>query len=167
MEAAFPPLVERWLTLAAGKDGPLGRLLLEGEIAAMRHNLLKAGTSQPERLLIDRICLCYLQVQAAERRYLARMEDGLSFKEAEFYGKRMERAQKQYLNAIKALEQVRKLQRPQVTQLNMATNQINVAQAVEGDAVPLPGGATIVEAIPQEHAALLTNRAQAWEEGID
>jgi hypothetical protein len=81
-----------------------------------------------ERLLADRIGLCWGHLALAERDYLRRLnEGGLSLPMAEFFDRHRDRAHRRYLQAVKALAQVRKLLGASVTQVNIAENQVNVA----------------------------------------
>lgn len=86
---------------------------------------LGAESSTPlERLLIERIAVCWLHLQYAELIYVQNMGD-LSLHQAEFQQRRIDRAQKRFLAAIKALAVVRRLQLPLV-QVNIAEKQMNV-----------------------------------------
>ena len=79
------------------------------------------------RLLVDQIVVCWLQVNQAERTCVGFYKDGGSMVEAEFHQRRLDRAQRCYLMAIKTLAQVRRLLAPTV-QVNIAEKQLNVAQ---------------------------------------
>ena len=78
-----------------------------------------------ERLLVDRIVLCWLHLHYAEALYAQNMLQ-LSLMQHEFYQRRLSMAQRRYLSAITALAQVRRLQVPNV-QVNIAEQQLNVA----------------------------------------
>ncbi len=78
-----------------------------------------------ELLLIDRIALCWLSLHYYEI-LEAQTTGGTSVAWAEFHERRLERAQKRYQSAIKALAQVRKLQLPNV-QVNIGEKQVNIA----------------------------------------
>jgi hypothetical protein len=82
-----------------------------------------------ERLLVERVVACWLQVQDADIRY-AQAKD-LSVKWYEYYQRRMNHSHKRYLSAFKTLALVRKMAVP-VLQVNIAKKQINVAGAVIG-----------------------------------
>ena len=63
-----------------------------------------------ERLLADRIGLCWGHLALAESDYLRRLnEGGLSLPMADFLDRHRDRAHRRYLQAVKALAQVRKL----------------------------------------------------------
>lgn len=83
---------------------------------------LKARLAGPEAtpiesLLVDRIALCWLHVHIAEGVYTQNPNDGTQ--------RRFDRAQRMYLQAIKALATVRRLQIPAM-QVNIGDKQINV-----------------------------------------
>jgi hypothetical protein len=83
-----------------------------------------AGPTPVERLLVDRIVTCWLHLHHLELRYAE--QDNMSLSLATYYGRSLDRAQKRYLSAIKALAQVRRLALP-ILQLNIAKRQVNVA----------------------------------------
>jgi hypothetical protein len=83
-----------------------------------------------ERLLADRIGLCWGHLALAESDYLRRLnEGGLSLPMADFFDRdrHRDRAHRRYLQAVKALAQVRKLLGAAVTQINITENRLNVA----------------------------------------
>jgi hypothetical protein len=88
-----------------------------------------AGPSPPplERLLVERVVACWLQVQEADIRYSQTKDP--SVKWAEYLQRRMTHAHKRYLSAIKTLALIRKLAVP-VLQVNIAKKQVNVAGPV-------------------------------------
>jgi hypothetical protein len=111
------------LKAAAGEN-----LLLE-EAVKRKMELLRTELAGPsptpiERLLVERIVACWLQVQDADTRYA--QAKGLTWQGGIYYQQRMDRAHRRYLSAIKSLAVVRKLAIP-VLQVNIARKQINVA----------------------------------------
>lgn len=90
-------------------------------VAGLRRDLSLDGDSPLERLLIDRLVLCYLHLHVAE----ALPTDGMDAGMTEAHQKRIDRAQRRYLAAVKSLTQVRRLLVPSV-QVNVAEKQINV-----------------------------------------
>jgi hypothetical protein len=130
------------IAAAAGSD------LLFKETLTRKLELLRAELSGPnpppvERLLVERVVACWLQVQDADIRY-AQAKD-LSREWGEYYQRRMDRAHKRYLSAVKTLALVRKLARP-VLQVNIARKQVNVVGtcvAPDGER-PLQGAAEVV-----------------------
>ncbi len=102
-------------------------LLKEGmvrRLAEMRAELMGPEPSPLERMLAERVVTCWLQVQVAES---AVNRSGISFAQAEYDQKCLDRAHKRHLSAIKALATVRRLQAPAV-QVNIAEKQVNVAR---------------------------------------
>jgi hypothetical protein len=98
---------------------------IEVELSRRRKALRRDGESQLKTLLINRILSAWLQVMHANTAYAQMLQRGVTFKESEYHQKRVDRAQRQLLRAIQALATVRRLLRP--VQVNLATNQINVA----------------------------------------
>jgi hypothetical protein len=78
-----------------------------------------------ERLLVERIAACWLQVQDAEIKYMHNHKQ-LTLQQVEFHQRRMDATHKRYLVAIKALALVRKLALPAL-QVNIARKQVNVS----------------------------------------
>jgi hypothetical protein len=125
---------QAWLQAYAGRDG-LAREVVSRKMRALTRQLRGPEASPLERLLVDRIVLCWLTLHHAERayaRWLASAE-GMSFEMSTHCQERIDRCQKRYLAAIKALATLRKLESrgPLVAvgvgQLNVAQQQVNVA----------------------------------------
>ena len=120
---------EAFITTAAGED------LLFCEALTSKMELLRAELAGPnptpiERLLVERVVACWLQVQDAAVRYA--LAKDLSVKWYEYYQRRMNHSHKRYLSALKTLALVRRLAVP-VLQVNIAKKQINVAGPVIGE----------------------------------
>jgi hypothetical protein len=99
----------------------------------MRSELAGPSPTPLGRLLVDRIVTCWLQISDADVR--AAQAKDLSPSWAEFYQRRMDRAHRRYLSAIKTLATVRRLVLPVlVGQVNIAGKQVNVAAAMTGSA---------------------------------
>jgi hypothetical protein len=79
-----------------------------------------------EQLLIERIVVCWLQVQQAELRAADRLDkNGWVLSNAE--ENRLDKVNRRFLAAVKNLAQVRKLLRPgAAVQVNIAQQQVNV-----------------------------------------
>jgi len=122
-------IITNWLKHWTGDE--FSRVVLETRTKDLRRSLLGDTPTQLERLLVERIAVCSLQVQIADAQYMSAMKQGTTLPRAEFFERLMDRAQRRYLGAIKALAQVRRLQLPTVTQLNVATNQVNIAQSAD------------------------------------
>jgi len=111
---------------AAGKNLMFREALLR-KLELMRAELAGPDPTPLERMLVGRVVACWLQVQDADVRY-AQGQQGCTFAQGEYHQRRMDRAHKRYLSAIKTLALVRKLALP-VLQVNIARKQINVAGA--------------------------------------
>lgn len=111
----------------------------------MRLKLAGNAASPLEKILADRIVLCWLTLNYYETIYAQTMGD-LSLASSDFQQKRLDRAHQRYLSAVKSLAQVRRLQLPILQlnvggqQMNIAENQINVSSsrdiAAQADAAP-------------------------------
>jgi hypothetical protein len=95
------------------------------KLAAMGQELAGPDPSPVERLLVERIVMCWLHLYYAEAVYIQNMPE-LTLKQSEFYQKRITLAHNRYLSAIRTLAQVRRLGVPAV-QVNIGEQQVNVA----------------------------------------
>jgi hypothetical protein len=93
----------------------------------LEKELLGTEPTPLERLLVDRIMIGWLHVHHADAVY-ARNSGSMTLGQSDCLGRRLERAQRRYLAAIRALAVVRRLQLPLV-QVNIADRQVNVASA--------------------------------------
>jgi hypothetical protein len=91
----------------------------------MRAELAGPDPTPLERLLVERIVACWLQLHYIDIR-LPQSEAKLTMKQVEYLEDRRDRAHRRYLSAIKTLATVRKLALP-VLQVNIAKKQVNVA----------------------------------------
>jgi hypothetical protein len=91
--------------------------------AALTQELAGPTHSPLERLLVERIVLCWLQLHTAEVSYLLTKE--LTFQQAAFHQQRISKAHAHYLSAIRTLAQVRRLGVPTI-QVNVGQQQVNV-----------------------------------------
>jgi hypothetical protein len=123
-------------------EAAAGENLAFKEALTRKLDLLRAELSGPnptplEHLLVERVVACWLQVQDADVRYAQRKN--LSREWGDYYQRRMDRAHRRYLSAIKSLATVRKLALP-VLQVNIARKQVNMA----GLSLPSDGGKEVV-----------------------
>jgi hypothetical protein len=112
-----------FILAAAGEDLAFKEALAR-KLALLRADLAGTNSTPVERLLVERVVACWLQVQDADVRYA--QAKNLSPDGCEYHQRRMDRAHRRYLSAIKTLALVRKLAVP-VLQLNIARQQVNVA----------------------------------------
>jgi hypothetical protein len=124
-----------FIKAAAGKD-LVFREALVGKLASMRDELAGPNPTPIERLLVERIVACWLQVQDADVRY-AQGQASATMTQGDYQQRRMDRAHGRFLSAIKTLATVRKLAVP-VFQVNIAQEQVNIANATLPS--PCPGG---------------------------
>ena len=106
---------------------------IRDDVERLRVKLLGTASSPLEDILVDRVVITWLQVQNADYTYGKRKGD-LSLAQLEQVQKWQDRAQRRFLQAAKALAQVRKLEIH--LQVNIAEKQIvmnspSVAQAFE------------------------------------
>ncbi len=102
---------------------------IERRLQSMRLELAGPEPSPLERMLVERVVACWLQVHAAEMQF---NRGGISFEQAEHDQRVIDRAHRRHLSAIKTLAVVRRLHLPAM-QVNIAERQVNVA----GGPVPL------------------------------
>jgi hypothetical protein len=105
---------------------PIAKDAIVRKLDAIRQEVAGSNPSPLERLLADRVAISWLSLTVAEGTYHQALERGLSQVNDTFHQQRVERAQRRYLAAIKALAQVRKLGVPAV-QVNIGEKQVNVA----------------------------------------
>jgi hypothetical protein len=99
--------------------------LVRCQLEAMREEVAGKNSSPLERLLSERVVLTWLEVQLFEALYAQNMRR-LTMPQAEHHQKRLDRAHRRHLSAIRALAQMRKLLKGgAITQINIADKQIN------------------------------------------
>lgn len=106
-----------------------GKSLLYAEGVALKMEKLRnelggANATPLERLLVERVVLCWLTLHDAEARFALAKE--LTLRQGAFWQDRIDRAHRRYLSAMKTLATVRKLALP-VLQVNIAKRQTNIA----------------------------------------
>jgi hypothetical protein len=108
------------------KEGDLAtKELIRCQLEAMREQIAGKNSSPLERLLSERVILTWLEVQLFEALYAKNMRN-LTIAQAEHHQKRLDRAHRRHLSAIRALAQIRKLLKGNaMTQINIADKQIN------------------------------------------
>jgi hypothetical protein len=108
------------------KEGDLAaKELIRCQLEGMREQIADKNCSALERLLSERVVLTWLEVQYFESLYAKNMRN-LTIAQAEHHQKRLDRAHRRHLSAIRALAQIRKLLKGgAITQINIAEKQIN------------------------------------------
>jgi hypothetical protein len=96
------------------------------KLESLRAELAGPSPTPLERLLVERIAVCWLHLHHLEVVYASK--DSLTLDQGIYFQKCLDRAHRRYLSAIKMLAVVRKLAIP-VLQVNIAKKQVNVAGA--------------------------------------
>jgi hypothetical protein len=109
----------------AGQNHMLRESLLR-KLELLRAEVAGPSPSPLERLLTERILSCWLHLHRLEAIYNG--TENLSLDFGEYYQRNIQRAQKNYLAAIKALATIRRLALPSL-QVNIARRQVNVLAA--------------------------------------
>src|SRR5215217_4686364 len=119
--------VRSWVDLLApaGPGSEITRRTIEKEIERKRSEVAGEAPSPLERLLAERVALCWLASSYADAEYTRKLNAGMSFREGEYYSKRCEQTNRQLLKAIESLARVRRLLTPM--QINIGQNQINLS----------------------------------------
>ena len=121
---------KKWTERIAGKN-LLVREAVAGKLATLKASLAGQAPSAIERLLVERVAACWLQLSFLDS-IEAQNQGGQSFRRAEFDLKRQGSAQRRHLAAIRTLAEVRRLLAPNV-QVNFAEQQVNFAVSPASD----------------------------------
>jgi hypothetical protein len=124
------------LAAMTAKDDELARDVFARRLALMRNDLAGASPTPLERLLVNRVVMCWLQLQHADSTVAKAETQNITLTQGAYHRDRQDRAHKRYLSAIKTLAQVRRLQLPAL-QVNIAQQQVvanGTAVGREGDA---------------------------------
>jgi len=101
------------------------------KLRLLREELAGPDPTPVERLLVERVVACWLQVYYFEAMMANNL--GASMDWSDFHQRRVDHAHKRYLSALRTLAQVRKLALP-VLQVNIARKQVNIAAPAAVDA---------------------------------
>jgi hypothetical protein len=116
--------VERsWITALSGQD-LLSKEIIDREVQGLRSQLLGPHPMPLEKLLVDRICVCWLALQHSELHAAKRFnERAVVLTPSEEH--RQDKVHGRFLMAVRELARVRKLLQPTTQfQVNLGTNQI-------------------------------------------
>lgn len=106
------------------------QLLIEAEAKDIKEQLGYSASNQIEKLIIDQILFCLINIIHIERRFTIFMTEGShSTESGEYWQNTLTRSQNRYLRAIETLARVRKLNKDVAFQVNIATDggqQVNV-----------------------------------------
>ncbi len=112
-----------WLRLLAGPDLLLQESV-ERKLAELRAELAGPEPSRVEQLLVERVAACWLQTMYADALYAQAKGPEATPAVLRELMKRQESSQRRYLAAIRQLALVRKLLRPALSPLDLATRQV-------------------------------------------
>ena len=99
--------------------GPVCQAALQEKLRALREELTGPAPSAAERLLVERVVACWLQVAHADT--LATTNDQ-SIEQAKFNQRRQDRAHRRFLSAVKTLAAVQRLALPIKVDVNLEAN---------------------------------------------
>lgn len=114
--------LERSLTRNVAGDDLVVRECIPRNLEEMRKELAGENPSPLERLLVERIAICWLELQYFEIGYAQNISD-MSLAQSEFQQKRIDKIHRRYLSAIRTLAQIRKM--GPAVQINIADKQVN------------------------------------------
>ena len=114
------------LVRVAAGDHPVAKEAFVRKLDTLRREVAGPHPSTLERLLADRVAIGWLALTLAEGTYHQALERGIDPADEAVYLKRVDRAHRRYLGAIKTLAQVRKLAVPAV-QVNIGEKQVNLS----------------------------------------
>jgi hypothetical protein len=115
-----------WVALAAGRSLYLKETLTRAA-DARRAELTRPGASPPERLLVERVVACDLQLGYLMTAEADALGAGESYRQLDFTAKRIERAQRMLLNALAALVAYQRL-------VPVAVAEVTAGEPVRADA---------------------------------
>ena len=110
-------LAEEKLVKAITGEQLLFRETLIAKLDAMRTELAGSRPSPIERLLVERVVACWLQVYHADA--IAAQSENCNSAQNDYHQRRQDRAHRRYLSAIKTLGTVRRLALPTLVAINV------------------------------------------------
>jgi hypothetical protein len=116
--------VERSIVKNLSGDDVFTQEAIPRNLKAMRKEVGGENPSPLERLLAERITVCWLELQYFQAIYTQNLGN-LSITQSDYHQRRIDKAHRRYLSSIKALAQIRKM--GPVVQINIAEKQINTA----------------------------------------
>ncbi len=129
-----PKISSIFVNLASSLEKSIIRNMASGDLMVeecvprnlkeMRKELAGENPSPLEGLLVERVVICWLELQYFELVY-AQNTGNLSLAQSEFHQKRIDKIHRRYLSSIRTLAQIRKM--GPAVQINIAEKQINAA----------------------------------------
>ncbi len=123
--------VENLLSVIAPK-GLAQQEAIHRKMEEIRAELLGHQSAPLERLLVERVVVCWLHAYHADTQYA---RSSVSFNEGEYLQKQQDRAQRRYLSAIKTLAVVRRLALPIKVDVKVAAT-VTAEPAKEAGGLP-------------------------------
>ena len=120
---------DAWLGLLAGEDLFTAEAVRR-RLAALRAELAGPQPQPLERLVVDRIAACFLQLQYADVTYALARDPGASVAALREMQRRQEGAERRYQAALRQLAVIRKLLRPALSPLQLALGPVGGERAV-------------------------------------
>ena len=120
---------EAQIQIAFGKD-LIAKETARQDLGRLREELMLPTDGGLERLLIERILVCYVQLAYADTTYIQNSHK-FTLAQGDYYQNRIDRAHRRFLSAIRTLATVRKLAQPAI-QVNIADRQINQVSVAQG-----------------------------------
>ena len=113
-----------WTNALSGQD-LMSKEIIAREVEGLRSQLLGPQPTPLEKLLVDRICICWLAIQHAELHSAKRFnERAVVLTQSEEH--RQDKVHHRFLSAIRELARVRKLLQPTTNvQVNIGAHQTN------------------------------------------
>ncbi len=121
---------ERALVRVAAGENLIVRESICRKLESLKAELGGPGAPPLERLLVERVAACWLQMYYFDVIYAQNITK-VTREKSEYYQRRQDRAHKRFLTAVKTLAQVRRLLVPAV-QVNIGVQQVNKVE-VSGD----------------------------------
>ena len=119
-------LTESLFVQKMSKDEDLAsKEAMKRQLASMREEIAGENPSPLERLLAERVVATWLEVQVFEGIYASSMYKNMTIAQGDYHQRRIDKAHKRHLSAVKALAQIRKM--GPAIQINIAEKQINAA----------------------------------------
>lgn len=101
------------------------KALFKHQLESMKIEVAGENPSSLERLLAERVVATWLQVQLFEALYALEMKNA-TIRQGDYRQRRLDRAHRRHLSAIRTLAQVRKM--GPAVQINIAEKQVNTAR---------------------------------------
>ena len=116
--------VERSIARRMSGEDVFTQEAIPRNLKTMRKDIAGENPSPLERLLTERIALCWLELQYFEVIYSQSIGQ-LTIPQGDHHQRRIDKAHRRYLSSIKTLAQIRKM--GPMLQINIAKKQINTA----------------------------------------